>query len=47
MLKTILIGRHLSIQGQFIRTTPTGLVVVRVGEKIFAGRPVSKPLRRA
>ena len=42
MLKTIMIGRYLSIQGQFVRTTPTGLVVVRVGDKTYAGRPVQK-----
>ncbi len=42
VLKTIMIGRYLSIQGQFVGTTPTGLMVVRVGEKTFAGRPVQK-----
>ncbi len=42
MLKTIMIGRYLSIQGEFVRTTPTGLVVVRVGEKTYTGRPVQK-----
>jgi hypothetical protein len=42
MLKTIMIGRYLSIQGEFIRTTPTGLVVVRVGSQTYAGRPVQK-----
>lgn len=42
MLKTIMIGRYLSIQGQFVRTTPNGLMVVRVGDKTYAGRPVSK-----
>lgn len=42
MLKTIMIGRYLSIQGQFVRTTPTGLVVVRVGTETFAGRPVKR-----
>ena len=42
MLKTIMIGRYLSIQGQFVRTTPNGLVVVKVGDKTFAGRPVQK-----
>lgn len=42
MLKTIMIGHYLSIQGQFVRTTPTGLMVVRVGQQTFAGRPVKK-----
>ena len=47
MLKTIMIGRYLSIQGQFVRTTPAGLVVVKVGDKTFAGRPVQKQRRAA
>ena len=42
MLKTIMIGRYLSIQGEFVRTTTSGLVVVKVGEKTYAGRPVQK-----
>ena len=42
MLKTIMIGRYLSIQGLFVRTTPTGLAVVKVGDKTFTGRPVHK-----
>jgi hypothetical protein len=42
MLKTIMIGRYLSIQGQFVRTTPSGLVIVRVGDETFAGRPVKR-----
>jgi hypothetical protein len=42
VLKTIMIGRYLSIQGQFVGTTPTGLMVVMVGEKTFAGHPVQK-----
>lgn len=42
MLKTIMIGRYLSIQGEFVRTTPTGLVVVRIGSQTYAGRPVQK-----
>lgn len=42
MLKTIMIGRYLSIQGKFVRTTASGLVVVKVGEQTYAGRPVQK-----
>ena len=42
MFKTIMIGRYLSIQGLFVRTTPAGLMVVRVGDKTFTGRPVQK-----
>jgi hypothetical protein len=42
MLKTIMIGRYLSIQGKFVRTTQSGLVVVRVGNQTFAGHPVKR-----
>lgn len=41
MLKTILIGHYLSIQGKFVRTTPNGMVVVRVDDKTYAGRPAN------
>jgi len=47
MLKTIMIGRYLSIQGQFVRTTASGLVVVRVGDRTYAGHPVRKARRSA
>jgi len=42
MLKTIMIGHYLSVQGQFVRTTPNGLMVVRVGDATYAGRPVKR-----
>lgn len=42
MLRTIMIGRYLSIQGQFVRCTPGGLMVVRVGDRTYAGRPVQR-----
>ena len=42
MLKTIMIGKYLSIQGKFVRTTPSGLMVVRVGDKTYAGRPANR-----
>lgn len=42
MLKTIMIGKYLSIQGKFVRTTPNGLMVVRVGDKTYAGRPANR-----
>jgi hypothetical protein len=41
MLKTIMIGRYISIQGKFVRTTPTGLMVVQVGNATYAGRPAN------
>ncbi|MCA2011510.1 hypothetical protein LCM17_08455 [Cereibacter sphaeroides] len=42
MLKTVMIGHYLSIQGKFVRTTASGLMVVKVGDKTYAGRPVAK-----
>lgn len=42
MLKTIMIGRYISIQGEFVRTTPNGLMVVKVGTATYVGRPVQK-----
>lgn len=41
MIMTIMIGRHISIQGRFLRRLASGLVVVRVGEARYAGRPVA------
>ena len=42
MLKTILVGRYLSIQGIYVRTTASGLVTVRVGSATYTGRPVAR-----
>lgn len=41
MLRTITIGSCVSVQGLFVRTLPNGLMVVRVGDSEFSGRPVS------
>lgn len=41
MLKTIVIGNHLSVQGRFVQLLNDGLCQVRVGTEIFTGRPVS------
>lgn len=40
MFVTIQIGRYLSVQGRLVRRLPGGQVAVRVGEKVFVGRPV-------
>ncbi len=42
MLKTITVGTCVSVQGTFVRALPNGKVEVRVGEKLFAGTPVSQ-----
>ncbi len=45
MFCTILVGRHLSIQGRFLRRLASGLVVVRAGTSTYTGRPVPRPRR--
>jgi len=40
MLKTIVLGSCVSVQGLLVRALPDGKVVVQVGAQIFAGRPV-------
>lgn len=42
MVKTITLGSCVSVQGTFIRTLDDGKIVVRVGDKVFAGFPVAK-----
>lgn len=41
MLTTVIIGTCVSIQGNFVKRLSCGRVMVRVGEQMFAGRPVS------
>lgn len=41
MLRTITVGTYISVQGTFVRALADGRIVVRVGEKLFQGRPVS------
>ncbi|WP_281261548.1 hypothetical protein [Ascidiaceihabitans donghaensis] len=40
MLRTITMGSCVSVQGTFVRTLENGRVLVRVGQQVFAGRPV-------
>ncbi len=40
MLRTIVLGSYLSIQGTFVRALDNGKIVVRVGSRLFEGRPV-------
>ena len=40
MLRTITLGSCVSVQGVFVRDLPDGRVLVRVGEREFAGRPI-------
>ena len=42
MLQTITVGSCVSVQGAFVRKLPNGKIQVRVGERVFEGRPVGK-----
>jgi len=42
MLKTITVGSCISIQGTFVKTLADGRIVVRVGERTFEGKPVTR-----
>lgn len=47
MIRTITLGAHISVQGAFVRNLPDGKIVVRDGERIFTGRPVSAAVSAA
>ncbi len=40
MIRTISIGSCISVQGLFERTDRDGMIVVRVGDKTYIGRPI-------
>lgn len=40
MLRTIMVGTCISVQGLFVKNLPNGRIAVRVGDKVFQGRPV-------
>jgi len=41
MLRTVLIGSCVSVQGTFVKQLNNGQVAVRVGDKIFSGYPIT------
>jgi hypothetical protein len=41
MLRTIVIGSCVSVQGLFIRKLPDGRVMISVDDKIYTGYPVT------
>lgn len=43
MIKTIVIGSCVSVQGVFVRALADGRIAVRDGDKTYHGRPVSAP----
>ncbi len=40
MLRTIVLGSCVSVQGMFVQNMPGGRILVRVGERLYAGTPV-------
>ncbi|MDJ0628450.1 MAG: hypothetical protein QNJ44_09355 [Rhodobacter sp.] len=40
MLKTIVLGSCVSVQGVFVRRLADGRMTVRVGDKVYSGYPV-------
>ena len=40
MLRTILVGSCMSVQGLLVSQLTNGKIVVRVGERLYEGRPV-------
>ena len=47
MLRTIQIGTCVSVQGLVVQHLEDGLVVIRVGEKLYRGVPVTAGVPRA
>lgn len=41
MLRTILLGSCVYVQGIFVRKLDDGKIVVRVGERLYEGRPIA------
>lgn len=41
MLRTVTVGKHMSVQGIFVAMLKNGLMQVRVGKEVYTGRPVS------
>ena len=41
MLRTIILGTCVQVQGNFVRALSDGRIVVSVGDRIFAGQPIN------
>ncbi|WP_199908083.1 hypothetical protein [Celeribacter baekdonensis] len=41
MMRSISVGKYISVQGLFVGETTDGNIQVRVGDKTFEGKPVS------
>ncbi len=42
MFRTITVGSCVTIQGQYVRDSDNGRVVIRVGKDLFVGKPVGR-----
>jgi hypothetical protein len=42
MLRTIVLGSCVSVQGVFVRQLTDGRIAVRVGKKLYEGIPVGR-----
>jgi hypothetical protein len=42
MLRTIIIGSCVSVQGLLEKSLPDGRIAVRVGDRVFTGHPVGE-----
>jgi len=40
MLRTIILGSCVSVQGTYVRELPDGRIAVKVGQQVYEGRPV-------
>lgn len=41
MLRTITLGSCVSVQGVFVKSLANGKVLVRVGQNLYEGNPIS------
>ncbi|SIO49062.1 hypothetical protein SAMN05444722_2626 [Rhodovulum sp. ES.010] len=42
MIQTIILGSCVSVQGALVGYRPDGRVVVRVGDRLYEGHPVTR-----
>ncbi|MCA0042102.1 hypothetical protein [Celeribacter litoreus] len=40
MIRSITLGKYISVQGQFVSEMANGNIQVRVGDKTFVGKPI-------
>lgn len=41
MMRSISLGKYISVQGLFVSEASSGKIIVRVGDKTFEGKPIS------